>query len=51
MLDRGPMKDEPQVRVETATSERTPAWVLIVIALWSLTLVAFLLIAFGPPAS
>ena len=44
------MQDERRVIAKTATSERTPAWVLLVIALWSLTLVAFLLIAFGPPA-
>jgi|tagenome__1003787_1003787.scaffolds.fasta_scaffold20752371_2 hypothetical protein len=44
------MEDERRVSAKAATNERTPAWVLLVVALWSLTLVAFLLIAFGPPA-
>jgi hypothetical protein len=44
------MSEQRRVTAQATTSERTPAWVWVVLALWSLMLVVFLLISFGPRA-
>jgi hypothetical protein len=49
-LHPGTMSEQQRVTARAATSERTPAWVWVVLAIWSLMLVAFLLISFGPRA-
>jgi bacteriorhodopsin len=44
------MSEQQRVTAKAATNERTPAWVWVVLAIWSLMLVVFLLISFGPRA-